>query len=108
MEDRRVFTRIEARLPLRFRDLSQGKEGSAETINISANGLGLVTNGNLTIQTYIEMWVYIPDQHEPFHTRGEVIWSTDLAGTNYKRVGVRLEKEELMGLARALWINKSA
>ena len=104
MEDRRVFTRIETRLPLRFKDLNQGKEGTAETINISANGLGLVTNGNLTIKTSVEMWIYIPDHHEPLHTRGEVVWSTDLADTKYRRIGVRLEKEELMGLARALWV----
>jgi len=106
VEDRRVFTRIEARLPLRFKDLNQGREGSAETINISASGLGIVTNKNLTIKSSLEMWLYIPDHHEPLHMRAEVIWSIDLAGTDYKRIGVRLEKEELMGLARALWASR--
>jgi len=108
MEDRRVFERINTRLPVRFLDPTSGREGKADTINVCANGLGLQTNDNLSVMTPLEMWLGIPDQHEPLYTRGEVVWSEPLPGTGEHRIGVRLEKAELMGLARVLWLKKRA
>jgi len=108
MEDRRVFARINTRLPVRFLDPGSGREGNADTVDISANGLGLVTNESLSVTTPLEMWLGIPDQHEPLYTRGEVVWSEPLSSTGEHRVGVRLEKAELMGLARVLWLKERA
>lgn len=108
MEDRRVFERINTRLPVRFLDPSSGREGQADTTDISAHGLGMVTNESLPATTSLEMWLGIPDQHEPLYTRGEVVWSETLPGTGEHRVGVRLEKAELMGLARVLWLKERA
>jgi hypothetical protein len=108
MEDRRVFARINARFPVRFLDPTRGKEGSADTVDISANGLGLITNDNLAARTPLEMWLDIPDQHEPLYTRGEVAWSQTLPDTGQQRLGIRLEKAELMGLARVLWMKQKA
>lgn len=104
MEDRRVFARINTRLPVRFLDPSSGREGKADTVDICANGVGFVTNEGLATATPLEMWLDIPDQHEPLYTRGEVIWSEPMPGTGEHRIGVRLEKAELMGLARVLWL----
>jgi len=108
MDDRRVFERINIKLPVRFLDPDSGREGSADTTDISANGLGLVINESLPTATPLEMWLGIPDKHEPLYTRGEVVWSEPLSGTGEHRVGVRLEKAELMGLARVLWLKKRA
>ena len=104
MEDRRIFERINTKMPLRFLNPINGREGTADTIDISANGLGLVTNENLSAMTPLEMWLDIPDYHGPLYTRGEIVWSEPLPDTGQQRVGVRLEKAELMGLARVLWI----
>ncbi|MFH0738763.1 MAG: PilZ domain-containing protein [Candidatus Omnitrophota bacterium] len=106
MEDNRVFERINARFPLRFLDPVSGREGEAQTVDISANGLGMVTHESLDPHTPLEMWMSIPDQHEPLYTRGEIVWSNSLADPRQKRLGVRLEKAELMGLARVLWLKK--
>lgn len=106
MEDRRVFARIATRLPVKFLNPVSGMEGRADTVDISANGLGMVTNESLSARTPLEMWLDIPDQHEPLYTRGEVVWSTVLSETEKQRVGVRLEKAELMGLARVLWTDR--
>jgi hypothetical protein len=106
MEDRRIFARINTRLPVRFLDSTSGREGQADTIDISANGLGLVTNESLSAMTPLEMWLGIPDQHEPLYTRGEVVWSESLSSAGDHRLGVRLEKAELMGLARILWLKE--
>ena len=103
-----MFARMNTRLPVRFLDPSSGREGQADTVDISANGLGLVTNESLFAATSLELWLGIPDQHEPLYTRGEVVWSEPLLGTGEYHVGVRLEKAELMGLARVLWLKERA
>lgn len=106
MENRRVFDRINTRLPVNILNPSSGREGKADTVDISANGLGLVTNESLPVMTPLEIWLAIPDQHEPLYTRGQVVWSELVSGSGAHRVGVRLEKAELMGLARVLWIKR--
>ena len=106
MDERRVFARINTRFPLKFLDPASGREGNADTVDISANGLGLVTQENLSVRTPLELWLGIPDQHESLYTRGEVAWSKALTDTGEQRVGVRLERAELMGLARILWMQK--
>lgn len=103
MEDRRVFARIPARFPVRFLDPRSGRDGDADTLDISANGVGLVTANSLAEKTPLELWLNIPDKHEPLYTRGEVVWSEVSPRGGQQRVGVRLEKAELMGLARVLW-----
>jgi hypothetical protein len=98
-EDRRIFERFPVTFPLRFLDLKKSKEGQAKTRDISAKGVGFLTNEKLLPQTYLEMWIEIPERAEPLYTRAEVVWST-AQGANEYRVGVNLEKAELMGLAR--------
>jgi len=106
MEDRRIFERIKTRFPLRFLDPSSGGEGKAETVDVSANGLGIMTSRAVSAGTALEMWLDIPDQHEPLYTRGEVVWSSSSSEARQRRIGVRLEKAELMGLARVLWLRQ--
>ncbi len=101
MEDRRIFARLPVRLPLRFIDVGENKEGEAETQDISAKGIGLVTNEELSPRTPLEMWLQLPDRSEPLYTRGEVVWSRALEPNKYQ-VGVELEKADLMGMARVL------
>ncbi|MDD4939508.1 MAG: PilZ domain-containing protein [Candidatus Omnitrophica bacterium] len=108
MDDRRVFERIGTKLPVRFLDPISGKEGTADTTDISANGLGMVTNESLRTMTPLEMWLGIPDKHEPLYTRGQVVWSESLPSSGEYRIGIRLEKAELMGLARVLWLKRRA
>ncbi len=108
MDDNRVFARMKARFPLRYLDPVSGKEGEAETVDISANGLGLVTRSNLGPNTSLEMWLRIPDQHAPLYARGAVVWSKPSGSPVQTRLGVKLEKAELMGLARILWLRRGA
>lgn len=100
-EDRRIFERFTARFPLRFIDLKENKEGEASTENISAKGIGFLTTQPLQSRTSLEMWLQIPDKGEPLYTRGEVVWSKTIEPDKH-RVGVNLEKANLMGLSRVL------
>lgn len=99
MEDRRIFERLAVKLKLKFINLRENREGDAQTQEISAKGLGVITNQQLLPQTPLEMWLEIPDHGQPLYTRGEVAWSKLIQPNEY-RVGVNLERADLMGLSR--------
>jgi c-di-GMP-binding flagellar brake protein YcgR len=99
MQDRRIFARVPVSLPLRFIDLRMNQEGQAQTVDVSAKGIGVVSNRELSPRTPLEMWLNIPDHHEPLYMRAEVVWSNRLEPNKY-RLGIELEKAELMGLSR--------
>ncbi len=101
MEDRRIFERFSARLPLRFLNLDNGKEGIAETRDISAKGIGLVSAEELPSRTPLEMWVELPNGASPIYSRGEVAWSKPVNAQEY-RSGINLNEADLMGVARIL------
>lgn len=99
MDDRRIFERFKKQFPARFIDDS-GREGLAETLDVSAKGLGLLTRRQLQPAAALEVWVEVSDNKEPLYTRGEVVWSA--AGQQGYRAGVELEKADLMGISRFL------
>lgn len=101
--DRRVFARIPKTLSVRFLASGEDKECKGQTVDISATGIGLVSEKNFSPQTALELWLELPDTQSSFYTRGEIVWSRFLEGEAKQRLGVRLEKAELVGLAPALW-----
>ena len=101
--DRRVFARIPITLPIRILAEGKDEEYRGQTIDISANGIGLMGKEQLSPQTSLEMWLELPNNQGPFYTRGEVIWSSSLDEVGKQRLGIHLDKAELMGLAPLLW-----
>ena len=101
MDDRRIFERIPTKFPLRFLDLNSNKEQEAEVEDISAKGVGFVASERLEPLSTLEMWLRIPDRGEPLYTRGEVAWSKMIEPFKY-RIGVNLEKADLMGFSRIM------
>lgn len=104
MEDRRVFARIEVKLPLKFVDPLSNKTAEGQAINVSASGIGFVTKEDIPEVVPIEIWLDIPDHHGALYARGTIVWrKTNKRQGQKQRLGVCLEKEELLGLARVLW-----
>ena len=101
MDDRRIFARFAAEFPMKFLDLEENKEGEATTLDISANGISLVTNEELQPRNSLEMWLKMPDNSDPFYTRGEVVWSKTVSSNRYQ-AGIHLERPDLMGVSRIL------
>jgi len=101
MDDRRIFQRFNIRFPVRFLNLSTGQEGEAQTVDVSAKGIGLSSNMQISPNSLIEMWLKVPDKGEPLYTRGEVAWA-NCARENECRAGVNLERADLMGISRIL------
>jgi len=101
MEDRRIFERFAVSFPVKLLDTSSGQEREVSTCDVSAKGVGVLMNKQLTPGTPLEVWLKIPDHGEPLYTRGTVAWSkTEKA--NICRAGIELEKADLMGLSRVL------
>jgi len=105
MEERRMFARINIKIPLKFMDSHTEAIGEAEVVDVSANGVGFVTKENLAVDTPLDVWLYVPDNHDPIHIVGKVVWSQQLDDNIHKRVGVHLGEERLIGLGR-IWVYK--
>ena len=103
MKDRRIFERFNKGLSARFIDLDSGQEGLAQTVDVSAKGLGFSTNQELRLHTTLEIWLDFPDMQGPLHTRGEVVWSKPQGVHDYQ-AGVELEKADLMGISQIMRI----
>jgi len=101
MDDRRIFERFQSRFPLRFIDLKGSREGSGQTKDISAKGIGFMAKDDLKLHTPLEMWLELSDKREPFYARGEVAWSKMIAPNEFN-IGVNLERADLMGMSRVL------
>ena len=104
-EDKRVFARFPAKLSMRCLEISTNREVGGLTQDISAKGVGLVTDVNLTPRSAVEVWLDIPDQGEPLYARGEVAWSKEV-GLDQYRAGISLEKADFMGLSRVLRVTR--
>jgi hypothetical protein len=100
MNDHRIFERFQKAFSARFIGLD-GKEGVAQTFDVSAKGLGLSTSQELESNSNLEIWLDVPNSTDPLYTRGQVVWSRLVAGEGF-RSGVELERADLMGISRLL------
>ncbi|MDD5347211.1 MAG: PilZ domain-containing protein [Candidatus Omnitrophica bacterium] len=100
-EDKRIFARFPVNLSLRFLDLLSNREGQAQAVDVSAKGIGLMTEAHMRPMTPVELWLKVPDKGDPLYTRGEVVWS-EMIGPEKFRTGINLERADLMGISRVL------
>jgi len=103
--DRRIFARTKANFTARYLDLDSAKEANARVEDISAKGIGMVVDQELKLNDALELWLLFPDGIEPYYARGKVAWHKELAPDLY-RVGVDLEKADMLGLGRVLRAEK--
>jgi c-di-GMP-binding flagellar brake protein YcgR len=101
VEDRRIFARFAAKLNVKYLDLRSNREGKAQTVDVSAKGVGITSNEEVAVRTPVEMWFEMPNDGGLYYTRGEIVW-THHTGPGQHRAGVNLEKADLMGLSRVL------
>lgn len=98
-KDKRRFERFKIKLNVKFIDLNKNKAGEAFTHDFCAEGIGLITQEELSPKTPVELWLYIRNHHDPLYLKGEVVWSKPIDFNTY-RVGINLEQTELIGLSR--------
>jgi hypothetical protein len=98
-EDRRLFARISVNLAVKFLDTKRNQQGQANTCDVSANGIGLISADEINSDASLELWLDMPDHRDPLYVRGQVVWSKEVLPSVW-RAGVNLDKAELMGLSR--------
>ncbi len=102
MKERRLFQRFKVDFPVTYTDLQNNKEGTGKMIDISAGGGGMIiTQNKIEPSTDLEMHLEIPDNLEPLHMRGKVVWSMQTGVDSY-RIGIQFEGVDFFGLSRAL------
>lgn len=100
-KDRRMFARFLVKMPLRYLNVASEREGEGQLHDIGANGTGLLTNQKLYPSVLLDIWLLVPDNGDPLYIRGEAVWVKRVAFHKY-RVGIKLEKPELMRVSRVL------
>ena len=102
-QDRRIFQRFLVNLPLKVLKIFSNVEFHCKTKDISPCGIGIIINEQLKPHTRLEMWLEIPDEHEPLYTQGEVVWS-EMIGPNIYAADIALAKYDLIGMSRVIRI----
>jgi hypothetical protein len=100
-DDRRLFARFRAELSLKYSSLDSNRQIKASIHDLGAKGLGVFTDEVLAPQSQLDIWLKMPDNDEEILTKGKVIWSERI-GPNKYRVGIELEKPELMVISIVL------
>lgn len=104
-DDRRLFYRFPVCLPLQYTNLAINKTSQAITRNISANGIGIVTGEALHPSTPLDIHLSVPDNGQPLHTKGNVVWMKEISPNKYM-IGISLCRVELMAVSRILSVSR--
>lgn len=99
MNDHRIFERFPVDIAARYLNPDTGKEGLAKIQDVSAKGLGLTASEELRLHAALEIWLEMKNKKESLYTRGRVVWKKS-EGIDSYRLGVELEKADLMGISR--------
>lgn len=100
-EDRRVFARFRAEISFKYSNLDSNSQTKARIRDLCARGLGVFTDEVLAPHSQLDIWLRMPDTGEEIFTKGKVIWSERIEPNKY-RVGIELEKPELMVISIVL------
>jgi len=100
-DDKREFVRFSVDLQLKFLDPKTNKEKEAQVHDINAKGIGILANEELAKDTTLEMWIEVSGNKQPLYTKGKVIWSKQIEPNKY-RIGISLDKVDLIGVSRIL------
>jgi len=92
--DKRKSPRFPVTIFARNKDLASGRETPVHTFDISATGIGLMSDQEIPLDKLLEITLCMPDNGEQVHAVGKAVW-TSLAGPHKYRVGVILEDSVL-------------
>jgi hypothetical protein len=93
VSDKRNTPRFQVSIPVRQIQYNNARINS-HTFDISANGMGLVMDGELPLGQILDIDLWMPDTGETIHVHGKAIWMT-VAGPGRYRVGIQIEDDHL-------------
>lgn len=99
--EKRAFPRFSVNIPLHYSQINADDKIQAQTHDISAQGLGLVTEQALPPGTQLEVWLQMRDNSEEIFRKGRVVWSSCISGNKY-RAGIKLDQPDLKPISLVL------
>ncbi len=105
LNDRRIFERFKLELPLSYLKGDGQIKGHVCTHDISAEGVGISSDNELSEGTILTIALSVPDINKELPAQGIVIWSKKLG--NCSRAGIKLIQAEIMELSTVLRFLKS-
>jgi hypothetical protein len=99
-EDRRTYERFQVEVPLDCSEGNSREEHSLCAHDISAEGLGVVSDTQFRPGAEVNMSLHLPGFDKELTAQGKVIWS-ERAGDGF-RVGITLEQTGLMEVSTIL------
>lgn len=99
VEDRRVFDRVQARFPAKFRGPFHGFGSEIFLRDISGLGAKVTTRKNVYVNDTLDVLVEIPDGKDPVALSGKVVW-VRAQNPQLRDVGLAFEKVDLMETQR--------
>jgi Tfp pilus assembly protein PilZ len=97
--ERRVFERMPARFPTRFRDSSPDFGIDVFLKDVSASGAHITTKEQLYLGDIISLEILLPDGLEPILLSGRVRWIRQVAPRVFE-AGIEFHKIDLIRLHR--------
>jgi len=88
--EKRAFPRFLVNIPLHYSESNSKKIAQAETHDIGAAGIGMVTEEGLPVGTCLEIRLRMIDDGTEIQRNGLVVWSSCLNANKY-RAGIKLE-----------------
>jgi N-acetyl-anhydromuramyl-L-alanine amidase AmpD len=104
--EKRTYPRFPVNVPLSYTDANSNNTRYAQTHDISAQGLCIVTNEELPVGGCLGICFQMMDNGEQIYRRGKVIWSGSADYNKYK-IGVQLEQPNLKPISMVLRTIKS-
>lgn len=99
-KNRRVFVRYACNFLISIFDKTANKEEDVQAQDISAEGIGVVSDKSFKEGDDVEIWIHLPKDSSPIHTHGTIVWSKKQAG--YWRAGLKLDTYDLLPLGVGL------
>ncbi len=96
-DERRIFDRFEANLFIEIQQSSGQKHGSAQCWDISAIGVGLLTEEKLMPNTNLQIRLSIADSNASYRGLAKVVWSIQIQPGKW-RCGLEFEQVDFMGI----------
>lgn len=86
-KERRKYVRLQATVQVNYKII--GKPGAVEVFskNISAGGLCVVADKELSPDTPLQLEIKIPDLKAPIQAIGRVVWQNDIGTGDAKSIG---------------------
>ena len=97
--ERRVFERMPARFPTKFRDSSPDFGIDVFLRDVSASGAHITTKEQLFLGDIVSLEILLPDGFEPILLSGRVRWIRQVAPRAFE-AGVEFHKVDLIRLHR--------